>query len=193
MKVQVDDLKGLPHHRLDFVFREELRETQAIKPAVGELSVVWSASGVRVEGQVKTLLKLNCDRCLNPYFQSLTVDIDERFVSTAFLGRDYDKAEKNEKHDGELLHDDFVEPLPDDGVLDITDVVYQAVTLATPTYCSCGEQCPGPPGRATDGASGGKLAAKSGAGSSKSDDRPIDPRWKNLKTLFPNEDSKENS
>ncbi|MBI2812533.1 MAG: DUF177 domain-containing protein, partial [Candidatus Melainabacteria bacterium] len=100
---------------------------------------------------------------------------------------------KNEKHDGELLRDDFVEPLPDDGVLDITDVVYQAVTLATPTFCSCGDQCPGPPERATGGASGGKAKAKSGAGGSKTDDRPIDPRWKNLKTLFPNEDSKENS
>lgn len=191
MKVHVDDLKGLPHHRLDFVFREELKETQAIKPAVGELSASWSPSGVRVEGQVKTLLKLNCDRCLNPYFQSMSIDIDERFVPTQFPGiRDI---EKNEKHDGELLHDDFVEPLPDDGVLDITDVVYQAVTLATPTYCSCGEQCPGPPGPAAGAASGGKKAAKSAGGTSTTDDRPIDPRWKNLKTLFPNEDSKENS
>ncbi len=84
MKVQVDDLKGLPHHRLDFVFREDLSETQAIKPAVGELSAMWSASGVRVEGQIKTLLKLNCDRCLNPYFQSLSIDIDERFVPNLF-------------------------------------------------------------------------------------------------------------
>jgi len=190
VKVQIDDLKGMPHHRLDFVFREDLRETQAIKPAVGELSAIWSPSGVRVEGQITTLLKLNCDRCLNPYFQSLSIDIDERFVQTTFLGRDF---EKNEKHDGELLHDDFVEPIPDDGLLDITDVVYQAVTLATPTYCLCGEQCPGTPGPATGGASGGKAAAKSGAGTSKTDDRPIDPRWKNLKTLFPNEDSKENS
>ncbi len=191
MKVQIDDLKGLPHRRLDFVFREELSETQAIKPAVGELSAMWSASGVRIEGQIKTLLKLNCDRCLNPYFQSLSIDIDERFVPNSF--REIPEEGKNEKHDGELLRDDFVEPLPADGILDITDVVYQAVTLATPTFCSCGDECPGPPERATGGASGGKATAKSGAGGSKTDDRPIDPRWKNLKTLFPNEDSKENS
>lgn len=188
MKVQVDDLKGLPHHRLDFTFREELAETQAIKPAIGELSAMWSASGVRVEGQVKTLLKLQCDRCLNPYFQSLSVDIDERFVPTTFLGM-----HEQGKHDGELLHDDFVEPLPEDGVLDITDIVYQAVTLATPTYCFCGDQCQGPPGGATGGSSGGKATTKSGARDAKVDERPIDPRWKNLKTLFPNEDSNENS
>jgi uncharacterized metal-binding protein YceD (DUF177 family) len=188
VKVHTDDLKGLPHHRLDFVFREELEETKAIKPAVGEMSVMWSASGVRVEGEIKTLLKLQCDRCLNPYFLSLSIDIDERLVPTSFF-----ELNEDEKHDGELLRDDFVEPLPDDGMLDITDIVYQAVTLATPSYCFCGEQCPGPPGRATAGASGSKAGANSDGNPSKSDDRPIDPRWKNLKTLFPNEDSKENS
>ncbi len=188
MKVHIDHLKGMPHHRLDFAFREELSETQAIKPVLGDLTLMWSASGVRIEGQIKTLLKLQCDRCLRPYFLSLSVDIDERLVPTSFF-----ELNEDEKHDGELLRGDFVEPLPDDGNLDISDIVYQAVTLATPTFCSCGDECPGPPGRAADGASSEKAAANSKGNGSKTDDRPIDPRWKNLKTLFPNEDSKENS
>ncbi|HEY9679568.1 MAG TPA: DUF177 domain-containing protein [Drouetiella sp.] len=190
MKINIDDLKGLPHHRLDLDFHEELKETLAIKPTIGELSVFYSSTNVRVEGQVKTLLKLHCDRCLNPYFQSLTVDIDERFVPTALLSYG---DEKTEKHDGELLQDDFFEPLPDDGILDITDIVYQAVTLATPTFCLCGNECPGTPKRATDDASGKKATAKTGKSGGAEDDRPIDPRWKNLKTLFPNNESTENS
>lgn len=191
VKVNVDDLKGLPQHRLDLSFREELSGLEAIKPVLGDLTLIWSGSGLKVEGRVKTLLKLECDRCLRPYFQSLSVDIEERFVPSSLAAmNDADQPNK------ELQRDDWVEPLPDNGILDISDIVYQAVTLATPSFCLCGDQCPGPPGSAHsagDEASGKMSGAKISHQQGKSDDRPIDPRWKNLKTLFPNEDSKENS
>ncbi len=83
-------------------------------------------------------------------------------------------------------------------MLDISDVVYQAVTLATPTYCHCGEECPGVPEKeartgAGSGVSSGAVAPSSDADLERLDENSIDPRWKNLKTLFPKSKSGEES
>jgi len=194
MKVSVDDLKVLPQRRLDLDFNEKLEGLEAVKPVVGEIVLQYSASGVRLNGRVKTLLKLQCDRCLRPYFQALAVNLEEGFVSEHYSNSIVDNSDR------ELRQSDFVEPIPANGVLDISDVVYQAVTLATPAFKDCGSECPGPPGAAEpseEGAaveSGGK-GVKSGGGSknaAQAEDK-IDPRWKNLKTLFPKEDSQQNS
>ncbi len=157
----------------------------AVKPVVGELVISASATGMRLSGRVQTLLKLQCDRCLKHYFQSLSVEIDERFVIQD-LG---DQFQKQAPRDRELSYKDFVEPLPEDGKLDISDVVYQAVTLAKPTACLCGDQCPGPPVPDTDAKSGSLEQDKvTGGGAAQ-----IDPRWKNLKSLFPKEETETKS
>ena len=134
MKVSVDDLRALPGQKQTLEFKENLPGLATNKPVVGILTVSASASGLRVSGDVKTLLKLECHTCLRPYFVSLSIDIEERFVPGDLIG-----AAGVQK---ELMRDDFVEAIPSSGVVDISDVVYQAVTLATPTFCRCGpERC----------------------------------------------------
>ncbi len=177
MKISIEELKSLPQQRLNTGFKETLAGLSAVKPVIGDLQIVLGSWGVQVSGRVQTLLKLTCHRCLRAYFQSLAVDIDERLV--------HDLVDREGRRERELLRDDFVEVIPADGVLDISDIVYQAVTLATPTFCLCGAECPGPP-----------LADSAGNKISLGRDKPgsrEDPRWKNLKTLFPNEESGEKS
>lgn len=176
MKVSIDDLEGQPQQRLLYSFKESLEGLDAVKPVVGDLTLSLGPWGVRVSGRVQTLLKLTCDRCLRPYFQSLNVEIDERLV--------YKSKDAQVPRERELSRDDFVEPIPEDGVLDISDIVYQAVTLAAPTYCLCGAECPGPPTAEESGKS---------LGQDKPERPAEDPRWKNLKTLFPSEGSGEKS
>ena len=173
VKVSIEELKSSPQQRKGFSFNETLAGLDAVKPVLGELIISLDAVGVRLSGRLQTLLKLSCHRCLKAYFQSLSVEIDERFVY---------RSDEEVPRERELLRDDFVEPIPVDGILDISDVVYQAVTLATPTFCLCGPECPGPPlNEAAD--RGGPLA------SGQEGERPMDPRWKNLKTLFPKEET----
>lgn len=181
LKVAIDDLSALPQQRVSVNFKEEIPLEEVVKPVLGELTVMLGAAGVRVRGTVTTLLKLTCHSCLRPYFQSLTVAIDERFAPEARIQGEVPR-------DRELLKEDFVEPLPEDGMLDITDVVYQAVTLATPVFCRCGPDCPGPPKPETG--TGVDLVE---SGSAALPQKPIDPRWKNLKSLFPKDDSQPNS
>lgn len=181
MKISLDDLKGLAQPRITLSFKETLDGLDAVKPVVGELTAQASSTGMRLKGFVQTLLKLPCDRCLQPYFQSMTVEIDERFVAYGFAaGHGSD-----ELRERELTNKDFFETLPADGVLDIDDVVYQAVTLARPTSCLCSEECPGP---VLPDSTHVKVSLAGDHKASQSE-HSMDPRWKNLKSLFPKEDS----
>ena len=181
MRISVDELKELPQRRLGIQFKEELAIDEAVKPVVGELTLGYAAPGVKLFGNVKTLLKLNCQTCLRPFFHALSVDIDELFVPHRSQREDFEMGAPREK---ELLKDDFYEELTEDGFIDISDVVYQAVTLASPVFSRCGDECSGPP--KPEGARGSSV---SGSDSEEcQDQKPIDPRWKNLKTLFPNQE-----
>jgi len=173
LKVTIDELRASPQHRLGLTFKENLEGTEAVKPVVGEMVASLDVCGVRLTGWVKTLLKLSCHRCLKPYFQNLDIELDERFVH---------QSGEEAPPQRELNRGDFVEPIPANGVLDISDVVYQAVTLATPTYCLCGQECPGPPVQQDS-------HDKDPSGPEGQAAKPIDPRWENLKTLFANEET----
>lgn len=170
----------MPQSKLQITFREEIEGLAAVKPVLGDLTVWGSSVGMRLAGQVTTLLKLTCHRCLRPYFLNINVPIEEDFVESS-VNLDEDEMPRER----ELLARDFVEALSEDGILDITDVVYQAVTLATPVTCLCGDDCPGPAfplGEAQSGSlAGGKEDKNQGS--------YVDPRWKNLKTLFPKEET----
>ena len=178
MKISIDELRNLPQQKLNLQFRESIDNLGAVKPVLGELIVSASSIGMRLTGTLQTLLKLTCDRCLRPYFYSVNIQVEEDFVE--YTGKD----EKDNTCKGkELLADDFVEELPDRGILDITDVVYQAVTLAIPVSCLCGDDCPGPAFPDSKTKSGSLATNKDTEAAAER----VDPRWKNLKTLFPKE------
>lgn len=171
----------MPLRRIRFDFNEKLDVDDVVKPVVGEIFVQASGAGVVVTGKVQTLLKLNCHVCLRPFFSSLSVDIDEQ-LSTGF-------PQTAQSRDRELTKDDFFEVVPESGVLDISDIVYQAVTLASPVFCRCGDDCPGPPKSEKALSAGSSAVSKSDS----EEHSRIDPRWENLKTLFSKQETGENS
>lgn len=185
LKISLEELRALPQQRTRIAFQEELPVKEAIKPVTGDLTVSVNASGARVTGTVQGLLKLMCHSCLRPFFQALNFEIDEPFVYEQYLSGE-DK-ELKEKEPRELNSGDFVESISYNGKLDISDILYQAVTLATPLYCSCGADCPGPP--AYEGANDPNNASRQEVKAEKQKGDFVDPRWKNLKTLFPNEET----
>lgn len=182
MKIHLDEVNSMPLRKLKMSFNEELDIEGIAKPVLGELLISSSVGGVTVTGRLKTLLKLNCHVCLRPYFQTLNIEVDEQFAASPSEIGSLPK-------DRELTKKDFYEQLPADGILDITDIVYQAVTLASPVFCRCGSECPGPP-RSEKASLAGNSADPGEPGAA--EDR-IDPRWENLKTLFSKDDTVENS
>lgn len=187
MKISIDELRALPQQKLNLSFRENIDDLNAVKPVLGELTVSAGATGIKLFGTVQTLLKLTCHRCLRPYFLNLSVPVEESFIEH----RRQDDFERSGKisREKELTAQDFIEELPEDGVLDITDLVYQAVTLATPVSCLCGDSCPGPAFPDAESLSGSLADTKD----DKESQEKIDPRWKNLKTLFADDESGEKS
>ncbi|MBX9937838.1 MAG: DUF177 domain-containing protein [Candidatus Obscuribacterales bacterium] len=181
MKISIDELGQLGERRFTIDFSETLPVDDAVKPVVGTLTVSRTGAGVKIAGNVKTLLKLTCETCWRQYFQALSVDLDELLVPYRDLVEEFEMGAPREK---ELLKNDFYEEIGRDGIIDISDVVYQAVTLASPVFCRCGSDCSGPP---KPGNPDSAAVSEDGAAGSK-DERPIDPRWKNLKTLFPKQD-----
>jgi uncharacterized protein len=182
MRISLDELRTYPQHKAIVDFKENIDELDAVKPVLGEISISLNQSGVRVSGKVQTLLKLSCHRCLRPYFQTMLVELDERFVYASLL----ETPRERELRGG----DDFVEVIPKDGIIDISDVIRQAITLATPTYCLCGEECPGLPQKSS---AADKTSLAEDKNQGKSQEKRIDPRWKNLKTLFSTDEKGENS
>ncbi len=167
MKISLDDLITCPGGRLALAFKETIAGISAVKPVIGDLVVTLDSVGVRVCGRLATLLKLECHRCLKPYFQTLNITVDEQLVHVS--------PGQQMPRERELTSSDFVEPVPDDGILDITDIVYQSVTLASPGLCICGPECPGPQ------LGGSEVDQGAAAGR----DASADPRWQNLKSLLP--------
>lgn len=184
LKISIDEVRTLPNQRLNLSFKELIDGLDAVKPVTGELTLIASSTGMRVCGTVQSMLKRTCDRCLGPYFLSLPVAIDEKFMETP-----REHIVEQFTREKELTAEDFIECLDADGSLDIVDVVYQAVTLATPISSLCGSECPGP----------AFPVGKTGSGALVSDNQAdqhrdhTDPRWKNLKSLFPNRESDEKS
>lgn len=181
MKISIDELRSLPQQRVNLSFKESIADLDTVKPVLGDLTLFAQPSGIRLFGQVQTLLKLTCHRCLGPYFLNLSVPLEECFLEE----RPVSDPSIHQPKERELTAADFVEYLPEDGILDITDIVYQAVTLAIPATSLCGEECPGP---AFPSPAGGNSSLVIDKEVETTTDR-IDPRWKNLKSLFPKHDT----
>lgn len=180
MKISIDELRAQPQQRLNLNFKESIEGLNAVKPVLGDLVAAAHLTSIHVSGNVQTLLKLTCHRCLGPYFLNINLALDENILETP--PEDWSAAASKEK---ELTAIDFVEYLAEDGTLDITDLVYQAVTLATPVTCLCGEDCPGPAFPDRDGHS----SSLNSSNQVQNETDQIDPRWKNLKSLFSKQDT----
>jgi len=179
LKISLRELRAAPGQKIRLQFNESMADTQMVKPTTGEISLSSITAAIRLQGQVQTIVKLQCHTCLNYFFQALDLEINEEFVY-----EDYLNGKALNARDRELQSADFFETVPYDGEIDVSDIVFQAVNLAIPTYCSCGKQCPGPPVyniKAVEDSESGQASAGIEPGSQEW----TDPRWHNLKTILP--------
>ncbi len=166
MKINTEKLRF--ENPLKVAFKEQIDGINSIKPVIGTLKLTLLPTGVKITGSIGTILKLTCVRCLNVYFWPLKINIAENLVfndsSNVFL------------KDKELLQNDFYELIPDDNVIDLSDIIYQSVILKSPTQNICQEQCSG-------------LSPNTGTNYkptlTSNNNFDIDPRWLKLKKILP--------
>ena len=140
MKISLEDLRALPEQRIDLQINQSLPGETLVKPVLADISLHSITTGIKLSGHIQTIVRLQCHSCLNPFFQSLHLTLDEEFVY-----EDYLNVEALSLRERELQKHDFFETVPYYGTIDVLDVISQAIILATPNYCSCGLQCAGPP------------------------------------------------
>lgn len=136
----------------------------AVAPGVSG-SISRSEDKVVVEGEVAAMVRVECDRCLQPMELPVGSDFRAEYV-TAETYKSYESAE--------LAEEDLALSIFDGEFIDVDELVREQLLLAIPTYAVCRGGCKG-------------FCSVCGADRNKNecncDATKVDPRWGALRDL----------
>ena len=124
-------VKGSPGTYKDFEFNfPQLRfSSELILVNIqGKIAVSVTEDGVVANGKMTALTQLSCSRCLEDYWQPITIDFTEIFSSHPLLDQD--------EVPGEQL-------LPADGSIDLSTIIRDYASLDIPIRQLCSRDCKG--------------------------------------------------
>ncbi len=112
---------------------DEADVAQAV-PLTGQVGMLRTSEGILVEGELAGAITVECSRCLRPVVVPVTVTIEEEFKPTVDVVRG--NFLRVDEEDAALLIDEH-------HVLDIAEVLRQAVLLEAPLQVFCRPDCAG--------------------------------------------------
>jgi uncharacterized protein len=118
---------------LTTVLHDEAGVSQAA-PLVGQISLLRTSQGILVEGALDGVIVAECSRCLRPVTMPVSIVLEEEFKPTVDVLRGTYLPVDEE--DEALLIDEH-------HILDIAEVLRQAVLLETPMHVLCRPDCAG--------------------------------------------------
>ena len=133
--VAIEDIENADNKTLTVDFEEFIDGLDCVQPIKANLTLQSLGEFIQVRGNVKGIVKLECDRCLEIFEHILDFSIDEMFAKTALLDDYSDEVE--------LKEGQFVTDLNGDEDIDIYDLLYQSVILNLPNQKVCGINCKG--------------------------------------------------
>jgi uncharacterized protein len=119
----VDDISGID---------DELRIES---PITGPLTLIHTADGILVNAALETTAQLECRRCLEPFAAPIEVDIEEEFHPSVDIHTGAKLPVTDTEEDATTIDEHHV--------LDLTEVVRQAIFLAIPMSALCRSNCAG--------------------------------------------------
>ncbi len=101
----------------------------------GRLKLLRTASGILVTGVLQTVSQLQCCRCLEPFTAPIKLEIEEEFYPSVdiYTGAEVPVTERKEP----------ATIIDEHHILDLTEIVRQAIFLALPMRPLCKETCAG--------------------------------------------------
>ena len=142
-------------------------EITALTRLIGNVDMIRTSEGILVTGHLHTTVEVPCDRCLEPAVIPVDIELEETFLPTVDV-----------LTGGSLF-------IPDDAdtatlisaqhILDLTEVVRQAILLALPVPALCQPDCAGLCPECGQNLNNGSCSCRSTLG---------DPRWATLVALF---------
>ncbi|MBC8140904.1 MAG: DUF177 domain-containing protein [Armatimonadetes bacterium] len=110
-------------------------ELDFVEPITGEVVLTNSGDALILRGQVKTVLRLECARCLQTVLTPVETSIEEEFDlvgETSAWGVSSDVTAVDGDENGAVIKGN---------VLDLGDLLRQYLTLAAPTWVECADKC----------------------------------------------------
>lgn len=112
------------------------KELKPLGPLVGVLTLLRTNSGILAFGELSTAVRVTCNRCLEPIAQVARFQFEEHFrpLTDVYTGRILTPAEFQGA--AEELEDDAL-VIDERHILDLAEVMRQAIWLALPIVPSC--------------------------------------------------------
>lgn len=133
--VSIEDIENAKDGILEYTFEDSIEGINSDGPVRADLTIKNLGEFVEVTGNVKGILNLECDLCLDEFKYDMDFRIDEIFAKKALL-EDYGQ-------EIEIKEGQFVTDLNGADKIDIYDLLYQSVILNLPNKKVCGINCNG--------------------------------------------------
>jgi uncharacterized protein len=133
----------------------------------GPLKMIRTTDGILVTAALRTVLDLECSRCLKPFSTPVELEIEEEFRPSVDIQTGA-KLPVTERDQEATIIDEH-------HMLDLTEIVRQAIFLALPMHPLCQENCAGLCTQCGQDLSEGQCACPTEA---------VDPRLEILKELL---------
>lgn len=167
-------LMGPTGGRRQYDLNDEIRnldqDLEPVRPLVGSITLMRTSRGILATGKLHTTLQTTCRRCLEPCLIDIELDLEEEFYPSTSLEVPLDKVPEEEQDEALLLDNRHI--------LDLSEVIRQALWLAGPEAGLCQPDCAG-------------LCLECGGnrnlGECECEQTPIDSRWAALESLASNE------
>jgi uncharacterized protein len=106
---------------------QRLSDDLSVNAVGGRLDLLHTDEGVLVQGILSVAVDLECGRCLIPVSQTITIEVDEQFVSSS-----------PSASDGDQVY--LIDP---DHHLDMRPILRDQVIVSTPMHVLCVDDCLG--------------------------------------------------
>ncbi len=138
MKIDLTDLLREVGNEADIDRTEEANFAEdglvLVAPVKVDLHLVNTGYSVMLSGTLESVAELECSRCLRKMRQELKVRVSEEYARPGTEP----KARR-----AELKEEDFIYPLGEDDLLDLTELIRENLLLALPIKPLCREACKG--------------------------------------------------
>ncbi|HJX38950.1 MAG TPA: DUF177 domain-containing protein [Anaerolineae bacterium] len=106
-----------------------------LAPLTGMVTLIRTADGILVTAPLRTVVELECSRCLEPFEGELKLEIEEEFEPSIDIHTGAKLPVRATEQDATIIDEHHI--------LDLTEVVRQTIFLALPMSPACQLGCAG--------------------------------------------------
>lgn len=135
MKINITETENTKNKTSQVKFSEIIEEFNKEIPVNADLEVSVLGNYIKVTGEINADVILTCDVCLKEFSRKFNIKVEEFFTKT--------KLNEENFQEFEIKNDGFIEDLDGKDEIDLTDLIYQCISLHIPNKIVCDINCNG--------------------------------------------------